>query len=192
MQLNQEDINMYKRFAGLTCAIAVALLTAACAQSDAGITTSVKSRLAADDTVKAYQIDVDTKDRVVTLSGSVPSTEAKEKAVQIVRATDGVASVVDNLNVTSAASDRGLGDSTAATAGRVGDVAIDATITSSVKTKFLADPDVAGLQIDVDTKDGIVTLTGKVKTAAEKEEALRIARETDGVKSVVDKLTLGR
>jgi hyperosmotically inducible periplasmic protein len=183
---------MYKRFAGLTCAIAVALLTAACAQSDAGITTSVKSRLAADDTVKAYQIDVDTKDRVVTLSGNVPSTAAKEQAVQIARATNGVASVVDNLTVTSAASDRGLGGSAAATAGRVGDIASDATITSSLKTKLLADPDVAGLQIDVDTKDGIVTLTGKVKTAAEKEEALRIARETDGVKSVVDKLTMGK
>lgn len=183
---------MYKRFAGLPCAIAVALLTAACAQSDAGITTSVKSRLAADDTVKAYQIDVDTKDRVVTLSGNVPSTAAKEQAVQIARATNGVASVVDNLTVTSAASDRGLGGSAAATAGRVGDIASDATITSSLKTKLLADPDVAGLQIDVDTKDGIVTLTGKVKTAAEKAEALRIARETDGVKSVVDKLTMGK
>jgi hyperosmotically inducible periplasmic protein len=192
LQLNQEDMNMYKRFAGLTCAIAVVLLTAACAQSDAGITTSVKSRLAADDTVKAYQIDVDTKDRVVTLSGNVPSTAAKEQAVQIARATNGVASVVDNLTVTSAASDRGLGGSAAATAGRVGDIASDATITSSLKTKLLADPDVAGLQIDVDTKDGIVTLTGKVKTAAEKAEALRIARETDGVKSVVDKLTMGK
>lgn len=183
---------MYKRFAGLTCAIAVVLLTVACAKSDVGITTSVKSRLAADDTVKAYQINVDTKEGVVTLTGEVPSQAAKETAVQVARATDGVVSVVDNLTIATAAADRGLGDSAAATAGRVGDVASDAMITSSLKTKFLADPDVAALKIDVDTMNGIVTLTGNVKTAAERDEALRIARETDGVKSVVDRLKVGQ
>jgi len=183
---------MYKRFAGLTCAIAVVLLTAACAQSDVGITTSVKSRLAADDTVKAYQINVDTKEGVVTLTGEVPSQAAKETAVQIARSTDGVASVVDNLTVAAAEADRGLGDAAAATAGRIGDAASDATITGAVKTKLLADPDVAALKIDVDTTNGVVTLTGNVKTAAERDEALRIARETDGVKSVVDRLTIGR
>lgn len=183
---------MYKRFAGLTCAIAVVLLTVACAKSDVGITTSVKSRLAADDTVKAYQINVDTKEGVVTLTGEVPSQAAKETAVQVTRATDGVVSVVDNLTIATAAADRGLGDSAAATAGRVGDVASDAMITSSLKTKFLADPDVAALKIDVDTANGIVTLTGNVKTAAERDEALRIARETDGVKSVVDRLKVGQ
>ncbi len=182
---------MYKRFAGLTCAIAVVLLTAACAKSDVGITTSVKSRLAADDTVKAYQINVDTKEGVVTLTGEVPSQAAKETAVQVTRATDGVVSVVDNLTIATAAADRGLGDAAAATAGRVSEVASDAMITSSLKTKFLADPDVAALKIDVDTMNGIVTLTGNVKTAAERDEALRIARDTEGVKSVVDRLKVG-
>ncbi len=183
---------MYKRFAGLTCAIAVVLLTVACAKSDVGITTSVKSRLAADDTVKAYQINVDTKEGVVTLTGEVPSQAAKETAVQVARATDGVVSVVDNLTIAMAGADRGLGDSAAATAGRVGEVATDAMITSSLKTKFLADPDVAALKIDVDTMNGIVTLTGNVKTAAERDEALRIARDTEGVKSVVDRLKVGQ
>ena len=129
---------------------------------------------------------------VVTLTGEVPSQAAKETAVQIARATDGVASVVDNLTITMAGADRGLGDSATATAGRVAEVASDAMITSSLKTKFLADPDVAALKIDVDTMDGIVTLTGNVKTAAERDEALRIARETDGVKSVVDRLKVGQ
>lgn len=183
---------MYKRFASLTCAIGVVLLTAACAKSDVGITTSVKSRLAADDMVKAYQINVDTKNRVVTLTGEVPSQAAKESAVKIARSTDGVSSVVDNLTIAVAGTDRGLGDATAATAGRAGEVASDAMLTSSIKTKFLADPNVSGLKIDVDTTNGVVTLTGNVKTAAEKAEALRIARDTDGVKTVVDRLTVGR
>jgi hyperosmotically inducible protein len=70
------------------------------------------------------------------------------------------------------------------------DVVADATVTSEVKTKLLADPKVGGLKIDVDTKDNVVTLTGVVNSVEEKNEALRLARTTMGVKSVVDKLTV--
>jgi hyperosmotically inducible periplasmic protein len=51
---------------------------------------------------------------------------------------------------------------------------------------------VAGLKIDVDTKDHVVTLTGNVKSEAEKAEAIRLAKTTSGVKSVVDKLVVVR
>ena len=64
----------------------------------------------------------------------------------------------------------------------------DASITAAVKTKFLGDPKVGGLKIDVDTKDNVVTLTGTVKNAAERDEAIRLAKNTTGVKSVVNKL----
>ena len=70
------------------------------------------------------------------------------------------------------------------------DVTADASITSAVKTKLLGDPKVGGLKIDVDTKDNVVTLTGTVKSAAEKAEAIRLAKNTTGVKSVVDKLVI--
>lgn len=73
---------------------------------------------------------------------------------------------------------------------KAGDKAADAAITSAVKTKLLGDTKVAGLKIDVDTNGGVVTLTGKVKSAAERAEALRLAKTTTGVKSVVDKLTV--
>ena len=72
------------------------------------------------------------------------------------------------------------------------DVTADASITSAVKTKLLGDPKVGGLKIDVDTKDNVVTLTGNVKSEAEKAEAIRLAKTTTGVKSVVDKLTVIR
>jgi osmotically-inducible protein OsmY len=188
---HQEELDMVKKLAGFIC-LFVALLAVACAQTDAGITTSVKSKLAADDAVKAHEINVDTKEGVVSLNGAVPTAAVKERAVELARSTDGVTSVVDNLTITPAAADRDLGDETAATTGRVGDAASDATITASIKTKFLADTDVAGLKIDVDTANGVVTLSGNVKTAAEKAEAIRIARETDGVKSVEDRLTIGQ
>ena len=75
------------------------VFTLACSQTDAGVTTKVKSKLAADDTVKAYQIDVDTNDHVVTLSGNVESAAAKEQAVRLARETDGVKDVVVNISV---------------------------------------------------------------------------------------------
>ena len=72
---------------GLACAL---VFTVACGQTDAGITSTVKSKLAADDTVKAYQVNVDTHDHVVTLSGTVDSALARERAVVLARETNGV------------------------------------------------------------------------------------------------------
>jgi hyperosmotically inducible periplasmic protein len=169
----------------------------ACSQTDAGVTTKVKSKLAADDTVKAYQIDVDTNDHVVTLSGNVESAAAKEQAVRLARETDGVKDVVVNIMV-----DEGspampgehpttpMREDDTPRAGEVGAAVSDAALTTTVKSKLLADPTVSGLKIDVDTKDGVVTLTGKVKSTREESEALRIARNTDGVKRVQDKVTV--
>jgi hyperosmotically inducible protein len=199
-------------------AAAVALLAVACAQSDPGITTAVKGKLAADDTVKAYRIDVDTKDRVVTLNGKVDTPVARARAVELARGTDGVRDVVDRLTVepgvtpTTGIDDpaqRKVGEAAreadaktdeaqkkagdaAAKAGdaanRAGEATKDAAITTAVKTKFLADTDISGLRIDVDTKDNVVTLNGTVRTAAEKQRAVKMAGDTEGVKSVVDNL----
>lgn len=87
-----------KKLVGLVCAAALAV---ACSQTDAGLTTKVQSQFAADDVVKAYQIDVDTQGSVVTLRGEVDSPAAKARAVQIASATEGVSNVVDELVVTA-------------------------------------------------------------------------------------------
>ena len=68
---------MLKKFA-LIAAVSVMFAAVGCGNTDAGITTAVKVRLAADDTVKAYQINVDTKNGVVTLSGAVETRAAKD------------------------------------------------------------------------------------------------------------------
>jgi len=155
----------------------------------------------------------------VTLTGAVDTSTARERAVQIARSTEGVNNVIDNLTVSpgatpttgvddplqergaEAARDVGAGtrDTTEEArrkagdaADRAGAIAGDAAITSAVKTKLLGDPDVSGLRIDVDTRDGVVTLQGTVPTASEKERALKLARETTGVKSVRDQLKVGR
>ena len=66
----------------------------------------------------------------------------------------------------------------------------DAEITSAVKTKLLADSTVGGLKLDVDTEHGVVTLSGPVHSAAERAQAVKLAHETKGVKSVKNNLKL--
>jgi hyperosmotically inducible protein len=180
-----------KKFFGWLGAVVIASASVACSQSDPGITTAVKSKLAADDTVKAYQIDVDTKNRVVTLKGDVETDAAKARAIEVARNTEGVRDVVDALRVRTATEPTtGAADAAREKAGEAGAVMGDAGITTAVKTKLLADPDVSGLKIDVDTANGVVTLSGNVNTAAEKRRAVELAKETTGVSSVKDQLKI--
>ena len=66
--------------------------------------------------------------------------------------------------------------------------AADTTITTRVKPSMLNDPTVGGLRIDVDTFKGVVTLSGRVKSQAEKDQAIALARKIDGVVDVKDAL----
>jgi len=206
---------MLKTIAALVSAAGL-VATIACSQTDAGITTKIKAKFAADDTVKAYQVDVTTQNHVVTLSGDVETSAAKEQAVRLARQTEGVRDVVDKLHVNETAATTGIdtfGDR-AKEAGHdaadytrdaghqavektedalhnAGTAIEDAALTTAVKTKFLADSAVKGTKIDVDTSDGIVTLSGTVGSRAEADRAVKIAQQTDGVKKVVNKLRVG-
>ena len=68
---------------------------------DAAITTKVKTALMAEPGLRSLEIDVDTRDNVVTLNGTVDSQEKKQRAMQIAQGVDGVKSVSDNLVVKS-------------------------------------------------------------------------------------------
>jgi hyperosmotically inducible periplasmic protein len=73
---------------------------------------------------------------------------------------------------------------------KVADKTDDATTTSAIKMKFAADKTVDAFDINVDTKDGNVTLTGTVNTKAEADKAVALAKSVEGVKSVTPKLTI--
>ena len=66
----------------------------------------------------------------------------------------------------------------------------DTAITTKVKAAILAEPGLKSLQIDVDTKDGVVTLGGTVDSAAMKDRAQKVAEGVSGVRSVVDNLSV--
>jgi len=180
---------MLQRFA-MVLSSAGLVMTVACSQSDSGITTAVKSKLTADVIVKGSEINVDTGKNVVTLNGTVDIPAAKERAVMIARDTKGVVQVVDDIVVDRevAATTGTVEEKPVDNADSVKDMTTDAAITYAVKTQFLADPGVSGLKINVDTDDGVVTLRGNVKSMAEADKASAIARQSRGVKSVVNDL----
>ncbi len=169
---------------------------------DAGITAKVTGKLAADPDTSATKIDVDTANGVVTLSGAVVTENEKAEAELIAKNTDGVLSVVNKLTVNPEAANRTIiGETAEKTAGEVANKAeemtekatagasaaiSDATILSKIKTQHLS----AGIiGINVDVKDGAVTLKGVVENAERKSWAEELARRTEGVKSVQNLLT---
>ncbi len=85
-----------------------------------------------------------------------------------------------------------VGEGTKEAAQQVNQVATDASITAAVKMKMADDPDVAAMDINVDTTDGVVTLNGAVQSSAVAQKAVGIAKSVDGVKSVKSNLTVRR
>src|SRR5215475_12745919 len=66
----------------------------------------------------------------------------------------------------------------------------DSAITAIVKSKLAVDNETSSANINVDTKDSVVTLTSVVTTQANKEQAERIARNTEGVTRVINNITV--
>lgn len=83
-----------------------------------------------------------------------------------------------------------LGDTLERKADQAGQAIDDAAITTAVKSKYLADDTLKGLDISVETDHGVVMLTGSVQSEAAREHATQIARGVDGVVSVNNELTV--
>jgi osmotically-inducible protein OsmY len=83
-----------------------------------------------------------------------------------------------------------IGEKTAIAAGRAKATLDDAALTAKIKSKMGLDDMVQASRIDVTTDKGVVTLSGTVGSAAERQRAVQLARETSGVKSVTDRLAI--
>lgn len=69
-------------------------------------------------------------------------------------------------------------------AGTTGEAIDDALITTKIKSSFVADATVSAFDINVDTSQGVVKLTGVVNSDQERQRAIQIAHDTEGVKQV--------
>src|SRR5262245_16189785 len=166
--------------------VVVSLAAAACASTrttksageqvdDTVTTAAVKSALIADPVTKAHQIAVETFKGTVQLNGFVDSAASKERATEVAQKQKGVTSVHNNLTVK--------------TDGRSGsELADDTAITAKVKTALAGDPRTKAHQINIETHEGVVQLSGFVDTAEAKSTAGELARAVDNVRSVDNEL----
>ena len=83
-----------------------------------------------------------------------------------------------------------IGEKVATGANQAEHALANGTLTAKIKSKMALDDSVKALDINVDTADGVVTLTGMVHSEAERTRAVQLAKETAGVTSVTDRLTV--
>lgn len=153
---------------------------------DAGISAAVKSKLLWSKYTDGMTTEVETRSGKVTLRGTADSAASKEHAKSLAMDTRGVVSVDDQLVVKDVKP--AIGGVAKTSAGQ--DVA-DGWITTKVKSTYGYSSGVNGSDIAVSTDSGIVTLSGKVDSGAERALAIELAQNVRGVKSVQSKaLTL--
>lgn len=156
---------------------------------DATITAAVKSKLLWSKHANGLAIDVDTNRGKVKLTGTADSGAAKELAGLLAMNTHGVVSVNNQLVIDG--SKLTVADNTRGSVDKAGQNMADSWITTKVKSTFMYSSNVNSSDISVSTDSGIVTLSGKVNSGAERALAVELAQNVRGVKSVDSKsLTL--
>lgn len=167
--------------------------TATATVDDDQLETYVRARFQAEDGIRAHDIDVTAANGRVTLRGRVPSDQERQHVLQLTRGVSGVQSVDDQLVVAAAESTSAnqplpAGKPTTTTRG-AGD-RDPAWITTKIRAQYYANPEIRPWNIDVTTNNaGVVTLSGTIEDAGDRQEAIRIARNTEGVTEVEDRLT---
>ncbi len=164
---------------------------------DATITSAVKSKLLWSKHTDGLAMDVDTMRGKVTLKGTADTAAARDFASRLAMNTRGVVSVDNKLVVkpmVAKTKDTKMGDKSDAEFAKAevakneaGKDVADAWITTKVKSTFLYSSNVDGTDITVNTNAGVVTLTGKVDSGAERALAIELAENVRGVKSVNSK-----
>jgi hyperosmotically inducible protein len=140
---------------------------------DAVVTTKVKSALLADNVGKGGDTSVETRKGEVLLSGFVDNQAQADREVELAKGVAGVTSVQNKLMIKDGKS----------TAGAVLD---DSVVTVKVKSALMTDQATRGTEIAVTTNKGIVQLSGFVDSADEQARATTVARNVEGVQSVVN------
>lgn len=149
---------------------------------DATITATVKSKLLWSKHADGLTTNVDTNRGHVTLKGTADSGAAKDIAGRLASNSRGVVSVDNQLVVTP--NQPTVADSAKSAAKEAEQDIADSWITAKVKSTLMYSSNVNGSDIDVSTRDGIVTLSGKVDSGAERALAIELADNVRGVKSV--------
>ncbi|NIR51290.1 BON domain-containing protein [candidate division KSB1 bacterium] len=137
--------------------------------ADKDISDAIQYHLIVDPNIPGNELDVQTIEGVVTLSGSVSNLLAKNRTLEIARTIKGVRAVVDHISVEPM-------------------VRTDKALREDVVRAFLSDPATEAYEIDVSVEEGVVTLTGEVASWQEKELCTKVVRSVEGVREIENKI----
>jgi len=171
------------------------------------LSQQIAKRIADEPGFKVGAVDVKVEDGVVTLSGLV-NTEADRARAEQLAQVDGVKRVHNNLHTeedaksgvkgtagTAAEKSKNgaekVGEKTKQGVSKTGEVITDGWITSRISAKFVNQDLLHDSNINVDTKDHVVTLHGTVLSEAGRRRAVALAKEVEGVHRVIDRITIG-
>src|SRR5215469_15654293 len=142
---------------------------------DMWITTAVKLELLAHLQSWAFDLNVDSQHGVVTLFGIVDSERTKRTAVAEAGKVGGVKEVKDGIQVVPKSQQPIVAKN-------------DARLKQAIEDRLRTHPELADAEIDIDVRNGVARLSGKVKTQGDRLVALVVARTTAGVHGLVDNL----
>jgi hyperosmotically inducible periplasmic protein len=152
--------------------------------SDGWISMKVKTALLFHSNVNAHKTNVYVKDGIVTLRGEASSQAQKDLTGERVKDVAGVKGIKNELTVAQT--------STQPDAKTTDEAIDDASITAQVKGSLLSHRSTSALKTKVETDNGVVTLSGPAKNAAEKDLVTKLTQDINGVKSVVNNMIVDK
>ena len=167
--------------------------------TESELENAIRTKLNQEASLAGLQLQVEAKvdQHEVSLTGEVESQAQRRRAVELARTAQAGWIVIDQLDVKSQAASGLEYNEERAHAARlrarargetVGESLDDAWVHTKIVTKLIDNPETTSRKIKVDVTESMVTLRGTVATAAEKVEAGRVAKATEGVKQVSNQL----
>ena len=171
--------------------------------TDSDLKNKIEGGIKSDPQLQAADLSVsaDADKNRATISGTVESEAMRSNAIEIARAAQPGLTIEDKIDVKPRELSKSeyTPDLARAEVERarthketVGSSIDDAWIHSKIVAKLLGDKNTPERKINVDVSNNVVTLRGTVDTAEQKAEAERVARETDGVKRVINQLRVAK
>jgi osmotically-inducible protein OsmY len=155
---------------------------------DAWLDGKLEATLLFNEHLDSFSIDTKVENGVAYLNGAVDTDIDRDLAGEIAKSINGVTKVENNLVVDAGKAREKQNSAEAKEREGFEQTVMNATLTARVKTHLLLNSNTSGMAINVDSRDGVVTLSGVVDSDEEKELAVKIAANTDGALSVNDKL----
>jgi osmotically-inducible protein OsmY len=161
-------------------------------RADAELMTEVKQALDKDSMLRDADVEVrSVQNGVVYLAGSAKTFSEERRAIGTAAGVLGVRRVESEITAPEEISDAEIArDDAYDEMAYLRSAASDAWITTAAKTRLLADPQTPGLEINVDTQDGVVTLFGSVWDEQTKQRSAEVVKQVNGVRSLENMLQI--